>query len=370
MKSLNQNILFLCFVWCLLVLVQGCIGPENQDNKEEEEEEEVSSSYTMSKPEARKLGLVWGKPQIENLPVYTYATGTIDLPPQYVATLSARLGGHIKSISGLPGDHIHAGQVLAEIENLEWVDWQQSYLEGQARLVYLEKEADRQQQLKQMDAGVAKQYELTISELNTLKATQKGLETKLKFLQVDLNKLRNSQTMATSFFLKSPFDGYIKAVHGAIGKKVGGEDVIFELFDPSHMHLELKVFESQSGQIQKGQQIWFQVPAKDTSWQKAEVFLVGRNIDAETKTINIHGHIDNENGNWLPGSFVKARIKTGSKPVFAFNETHFWKQGVQTYGYQVDIQSENVVVKQALVSDTSGIWLLDGAKKLSELKEK
>jgi cobalt-zinc-cadmium efflux system membrane fusion protein len=366
MNLFNQKYVRLCWALWLIALLAGCKA--TPENKEGAEDEELLSAYTLSKAEAQKLGLVWGKPPVENLPVYTYVTGIIDLPPQYVAILSARLGGQIKSIYGLPGEHVHAGQVLAEIENLEWVDWQQSYLEDQAKLVFLEKEADRQQQLMKMDAGVSKQFEQTTSELNILKARQKGLETKLRFLQVDLNKLRSSQTMTTSFLLKSPFDGYIKAVHGAIGQKVRAEDAIFELFDPSHMHLELKVFESQSGQIQKGQQIWFQVPANDSSWHKAEVFLVGRNVDAETKSVNIHGHIEEEHSNWLPGSFVKARIKTGTKPVLAFNAGYFWKQGIQTYGYQVDVQSENVVIKKAQVADTSGFWLLDGAKNLSELK--
>ncbi len=356
-----------CFMAAAFILtISGC-GKKTEPK--DEEEEEVQDSFVLTAQEARNKGLVWGKPKVELVPVYAHATGVIDLPPQYVARLSAKLGGHIRQLFGLPGDHMHKGDVLAEIENLAWVDWQQAFLEGHAKLQYLEKEEARQRNLMQEDAGVKKQWELTLSELNGLKASQSGLKTKLQYLQMDTDQLIKSQKMQTIFKLKAPFDGFIKAMYGFIGKKVGEEEVIVEMLDPSHLHLELKVFEFQSAQISTGQTIWFQVPSRDTSWHKAEVFLVGKNIDMETSSLNIHGHIEDEKPSWLPGSFVQAKIVTKLEPRLTFDEAAQWKLGNQTMGYKVVAQADGKLeFKQAVIADTSGIWLTAGVKALESGK--
>jgi len=329
-----------------------------------ESEEDTSGLVALSVLEAKKMGLQWGKPSVVLVPVYVNATGTIDLPPQYVAKMSSKLKGQIKSLNGLPGDHIHKGQVLAEIENLEWVDWQESYLEGNFRLQYLEKELNRQKSLLLQDAGVAKQFEQTLAEINSLKAKQKGLETKLRFLELDLKSLINSQEMRTSFQMRAPFDGFIKSVNGTLGQTVTNEEVLLELLDPSHLHIELKVFEFQSGKIQKGQSILFQVPSKDTSWFEAEVFLVGKNIDPESKSLNVHGHIEESSFIGVPGSFVNGKIKIDQVPKLEFNRDYFWKNGTEVWGHKVIENKGQLTIQPSIVSDTTGNWLLKGKEAL------
>jgi len=194
-KNVNMAIGYI-IAWVLMFNFSGC-GKSTETN--EEEEEEAHDSFVFTAQEAQAKGLVWGKPKVEKVPVYVQSTGVIDLPPQHVARLSARLGGHITKLYGLPGDHMHKGDVLAEIENLAWVDWQQAFLEGHAKLQYLEKEEVRQRSLMQVDAGVSKQWELTLSELNSLKASQSGLKTKLEFLQMNTDQLIKSRKMQTTF---------------------------------------------------------------------------------------------------------------------------------------------------------------------------
>jgi len=119
----------------------------------------------------------------------------------------------------------------------------------------------------------------------------------------------------------------------------------------------------------KGQQILFQVPSLDTSWHKAEVFLVGKNIDEETSSLHIHGHIEDEKSTWLPGSFVQAKIETKFQSRFAFDAAAQWKMGSQVIGYKVLNQANGkLVFKQAVISDTSGIWLTSGLEALKSLK--
>ena len=49
---------------------------------------------------------------------------------------------------------------------------------------------------------------------------------------------------------------------------IGPEDVVMELVNPEHLHVELSVFEKDVMQVKKGQTITFSIPeADDQSYQ-------------------------------------------------------------------------------------------------------
>ena len=57
-----------------------------------------------------------------------------------MATVCMPLGGFIKSTTLLPGNAVNKGQTLAVIENQDFVDIQQNYLEAKNKLVFAEAE--------------------------------------------------------------------------------------------------------------------------------------------------------------------------------------------------------------------------------------
>ena len=70
--------------------------------------------------------------------------GVITVPPQRQATVTLTMGGSIHSTSLLPGNHVSQGEVIATLENPEFIQLQQTYLESAAQTEYLEKEYNRQ----------------------------------------------------------------------------------------------------------------------------------------------------------------------------------------------------------------------------------
>ncbi len=64
-------------------------------------------------------------------------TGFIDVPPQNKASVSTFLGGYVKRTPLLVGDKIRKGQLVATLENTEYVELQQQYLEVAEQLNYL-----------------------------------------------------------------------------------------------------------------------------------------------------------------------------------------------------------------------------------------
>jgi membrane fusion protein, heavy metal efflux system len=62
------------------------------------------------------------------------ANGSFDVEPSHMATVSAPLGGYVRSAGLLPGQPVKKGQVIAVIENQEFINLQQENLESKARL--------------------------------------------------------------------------------------------------------------------------------------------------------------------------------------------------------------------------------------------
>ena len=75
--------------------------------------------------------------------------GTLEISPERLATVTLTMGGVVRTLSLLPGSYVSQGTLLATLENPEFIQLQQTYLESQAQLRFLEAEYQRQKALSQ-----------------------------------------------------------------------------------------------------------------------------------------------------------------------------------------------------------------------------
>ena len=72
--------------------------------------------------------------------------GKVDVPPQNMVSISVPLGGYLKTSKLLPGMHVNKGEVLAIMEDQQYIQLQQDYLMAKVKLSQLEKEYARQKE--------------------------------------------------------------------------------------------------------------------------------------------------------------------------------------------------------------------------------
>jgi membrane fusion protein, heavy metal efflux system len=84
--------------------------------------------------------------------------------------------------------------------------------------------------------------------------------------------------------------------------------VLFELVDPSDLHIALTVFEKDLASVQPGQRVNVSAPRDPSKVYEAEVLLVARKLD-DDRTAVVHCHFKNGQGDFLPGMFVNAEIE-------------------------------------------------------------
>jgi len=244
-------------------------------------------------------------------------SGMIDVPPQNKAIISTFMGGYITKTPLLIGDKVTKGQLLVTLENPEFVEIQQQYLEVSEQLNYLKSEFSRQKTLFNENITSQKNYLKAESAYKSNLAHYNGLRKKLEMLNI--NPLYVEQGNITSTInLFSPIEGYITQVNISNGGYVSSADVILEIVDTSHIHLELSIFEKDILNIKKGQKINFKIPEASNETFKAEVHLVGTTIDKTSRIVKVHGHLNDESKvNFIVGMFVEADIIINAKKSLA-----------------------------------------------------
>lgn len=302
-------------LWIGVGAVTGvsCTGDQaDHDVTEEHHHEEESDVVVLSEAQLTNAGVVLGGVENKQLSATVKVNGYLDVPPQELVSVSVPLGGFLKNTTLLQGSRVRKGQVIAVIENPEYIQIQQDYLEAKSQLEFAQADYERQQALAKENVNAEKTLQQAKSTYQTWQAKVKGLTARLKIINVNAASLAQGD-ITGRINLYAPISGYVTEVNVNIGKYVNPTDVIFEIVDTGHLHAELVVFERDIPKIKIGQRVRFTL-ANETKERMATVYLIGREISQE-RTVRIHCHLEKEDALLLPGMYLKALVETGEASV-------------------------------------------------------
>ncbi|OJW81815.1 MAG: efflux transporter periplasmic adaptor subunit [Bacteroidetes bacterium 46-16] len=276
----------------------------------------TSKQITFTTDQYRLVGIETGKVEMRNLSNIIKLNGVIDVEPKSTAIVSAPLGGYIRTAGLLPGQAVKKGQVLATIENPEFITMQQEYLESKGRLQFLEQEYNRQQKLREEDVNAAKTFQQVASDYKVMQARISGLEQQLALAGINKSALQAGKITRTAN-LYAPISGYIKTSNVTIGKYATPTDVLFEIINKNDIHLALNAYEKDLPKLQVGQSVKFSLANENNYGRTAKVFLIGQTT-GDDRVVPVHCHLTNSaNSSLLPGMYIKAWIETGAEKQYA-----------------------------------------------------
>lgn len=281
--------------------------------------------------------------------------GTIDLPPQNIISIGAKMGGYVKKTDLIPGMSVKKGQLLAVLEDPAYIELQQNYLSCKARLLHAEIELKRQKSLISGNAGSDKAFQATELQYKSEKILLAALAEKLKMININPDLLSEEHIRGV-VELRSPVNAYVEKVNVNIGKYVSASEVLFELMDVSDMHLNLKVLEKDIPYVAIGQEITAVTPSLLGKYFSGKIILTGRNI-TDDRSVEVHCHFNQFYPELLPGMFMTAKVKVKNLKAKAIPEA-----AVQLYGdkkYVFVKKSSNTFEMKEIQSSTSALgWIL------------
>ncbi len=309
------------------------------------EEEHVEGEIHLTKEQIKTMNIQFGDFSKIKINDYISATGTLGLPPNALNSVSAKASGFIKnSKKYVEGSYVKKGVIMAYLENPEFIQRQQEYLEVAAELVFDKQELERQKTLVEANAGIEKNVQRLQSEVNRKTATLKGIAKQLTYLGIKVANL-SSENIVERIPIYAPMRGYITSIKMHNGMYVTPDMELMEIVDENHLHLELDIFEKDIANIKEEQQISYTVPALGNQVYEGEVHIIGKEFNTENKTVRIHGHLEKERPKFIKDLFVEAKIWLNDQTVQALPEKAIIKDGTSSYIYVTNEQEDGEEAK-------------------------
>ncbi|MCX7551032.1 efflux RND transporter periplasmic adaptor subunit [Xanthomarina sp. F2636L] len=288
-----------------LVLVACGNSEKNIEATEEIQSGSNEIDITIQQFEGEKMA--FGFLSEEEFSQSVKTNGIIDVPPHNKSSVTSFIGGYVTKTPLLIGDKVTKGQLLVTLENPEFVEIQQNYLEVAEQLSYLKSEFTRQKTLYDENITSQKNFLKAESTYKSNLAQYNGLRKKLQMIHINPSSVEQGNITST-INLYAPIEGHVTKVYVSNGSHVSPSDIIMEIVDTDHIHLELSVFEKDILKIKKGQEILFTIPEASDSIYKADVHLVGTTIDEKSRRVKVHGHIEEGQTQFIVGMFTEADI--------------------------------------------------------------
>jgi cobalt-zinc-cadmium efflux system membrane fusion protein len=300
------------FITILLLVSLAACHTKTEETKAEETVSETTVELTDA--QLKNATIETGKIQKRAISSLLKVNGKIDVPPQNMVSISAPLGGYLKSTKLLEGMHVRKGEVIATMEDQQYIQLQQDYLTAKAHLVAVEREYNRQKDLNESKASSDKMLDNALAEYTSLKVMVKSLSEKLKLIGINPETL-NETTISRSITILSPIDGYVSTVKMNIGKYASPTDILFELVNPADIHMALTVFEKDINKLFIGQKITAYNNSPEPKKYKCEIILIGQDISPE-RSVTVHCHFMEYDKSLIPGMFMNAEIEVSTNDAF------------------------------------------------------
>lgn len=346
----------------VLLLTVSCKHKKAEVNKESPADSSEIVSLSVAQLANSKLS--FGKPQQQPISSILKLNGQIDVPPQNLVSVSAPMGGYLKTTSMLPGMHIRKGDVLAVMEDQQYIQLQQDYLMAKTKLQYSQLEYDRQKELNQSKASSDKVFQQAAAELSALKITISALSEKLKLININPSSV-SAGNISRSIRIYAPINGYVSKVNVNIGKYISPTDVLFELVNPEDIHLALKVFEKDLGQLFIGQKLVAFTNNQPDKKYPCEIILIGKDLGADRNT-EVHCHFEAYDKTLIPGTYMNAEVQVKTVNSFVLPEAAIVHFENRDYAF---VQLDNNKFKMTAIrtgTTNNGFTALLDAEKLAD----
>lgn len=343
------------FIYLLsLAIFLSCSS--NETNNVTEEVEKVSSdnkTITLTQEQIAVAGIKTGSIGKMKISETVECTGTIDVPPENIASVSPIINGFIKSLNYNSGDYVKKGAVLATLQHPDFIQLQQQYLEAKSQVDYYQEEFKRQGELTVENAASIKKMQKAKAEYLSFEANYKSLKAQLELLGVNTGKIEKEE-FEKEFKMFAPISGTVSMLNTNLGRFISPESPVYEVINDENLFLQLNVFEKDLPKIAVGQKVIFRILNDQTEYV-AKVKRIGIGIDKSNRTTIVQSIIVKKSNNLTPGKFINASVLINereantlrSEAIVYFNsEPHVFIKSTNTFNLvkvKTGIEQNNMI---------------------------
>ncbi|MFO0889902.1 MAG: efflux RND transporter periplasmic adaptor subunit, partial [Isosphaeraceae bacterium] len=249
--------------------------------------------------------------------------GTVELPTQSKFHVAPRIGGRLARIRIEPGQHVEAGQILAEVDSLPLRNLQLELLRTRLEQQWTRADVDRLRVLVP-EAGVARrklwerESELAVleTELAALRAKLRSVglpaEVLARLEGVDLARASEEGLVATTVPLLSPAAGVVSHFDAVPGQVLRPTEALFEVHNPSRIWAKGYVFEGDIAEVGVGDEATLSFPSLPGRTATGTVVRIAPELSPGERVLPLWVELDNPGGLLPEGARARLAFAPGN----------------------------------------------------------
>lgn len=242
------------------------------------------------------------------LPVYA----TLNADPKHLARVGPRMAGRITRINVSLGDKVRPGQVLLEMDTIEFHETSKDYLIALARAEETARAYERAKTTLREGVGTQSEHDRALANSSAAAANLREAEEHLHALGLsdeDIQKMRDRTSHgADHSHVRAPISGQITALDVSIGKVVSGTEDVITIADTKALWATLRIYERDISSVNIDAPMELRVTAYPDVPFQARLGFIANVVDPIARTVEARAQISNPDGRLRPGMTGRAWI--------------------------------------------------------------
>lgn len=309
-------------------ILGGCSHNTESSNSEKQPDESIveltpEQLKTIGGVDFQTLGIPLKTDNLER------TTGTVEVPPQNASIIHVPLGGYLVKTQMLPGYKVTKGQTIAIVEDMQYIQLQQEYLQTKSELEFAKAEFQRQKLLLESQSTSEKVFQESKMNYETKQVMVNALAQKVELLGIDPLTL-TAASIRKSINLKSPFTGFVSSVNAKVGKYYSPTDEMAEIMNNEDLHLVATIYEKDMNNFSIGTKVMAYSNENPSKKYFAQVVQLNPHIGSDRRT-EIHCHFEEVYKELHSGMYLNVEFETNSQLAYRVNPNAVVKNDNQSY---------------------------------------
>jgi cobalt-zinc-cadmium efflux system membrane fusion protein len=295
-----------------LLLVAGCSKPSQQNQPGESKPEHAQEAKSPDnllhiEPEMmRDLRITTSTVEQRRGGEGVSLLGEVTVNEDSYSQVGAPLVARVVKISVGPGQHVTKGEQLAVLQSTEIGKARSENITAKARLQLAQQTLERKRRLAGERIVAQRDVQEAEAAVASAQADVRASQSTLQALDATDSVSDNSQLS-----LRAPIAGMVIERTALLGQLAEPAQPLFKIADLSNVWLSVHAFERDAVRLEAGKTAKVTLPALPGKTFQAKVTLIGRQVDAASRTVPVRISVVNSSGVLRPGMSATAWVPLG-----------------------------------------------------------
>ena len=300
------------FILAALLLIAGCSKSSQQnqpaENKPEHAQEAKPPDNLLHiEPEMmRDLRITTSTVEQRRGGEGVSLLGEVTVNEDSYSQVGPPIAARVVKISVGPGQNVTRGEQLAVLQSTEIGKARSENITAKARLQLAQQTLERKRRLAGERIVAQRDVQEAEAAVASAEADVRASQSTLQALDATDSVSDNSQLS-----LRAPISGMVIERTALLGQLAEPAQPLFKIADLSNVWLSVHAFERDAVRLQTGKTAKVTLPALPGKTFQAKVTLIGKQVDAASRTVPVRISVANSSGVLRPGMSATAWVPLG-----------------------------------------------------------